>query len=239
MKTLTVASAKGGVGKSSLSAGLGLALAQSGKRTLLIDMDIGVRSLDIFLGVAQNTVYNWGDILDGNCDVDTAILKINENLFLIAAPLDFSENFTEEGLKAVTDGLKDEFDIIIFDAPAGLECGFKLASHCAESCIIVSTPDAVSIRAASCAAYNVRKTGIEDIRLVINRFNKKAKNNVCIDEIIDTVTARLIGIVPESPEIKSFSNGVPIPEKSKGNLAYKRISRRLCGENVPLNFKII
>ena len=239
MKTIAVASAKGGVGKSSLCAGVGSALAAAGKRVLLCDMDIGVRSLDIFLGVAQSTVYNWGDIVDGNCEPETALLKIKNNLTLLAAPLDFSDSFTGEALKKAIDSFADSFDYVIFDAPAGLECGFKLAAYCAESCIIVSTPDAVSIRAAACAALNVRKTGIEDLRLVINRFNKKAKDNVCIDDIIDTVSARLIGIVPEAPEIRAFSNGAPIPDKSRGRQSYERIARRLCGENIPLNFRLL
>lgn len=237
--SVVVASAKGGVGKSSFCAGVGKMLASQKRKTLLVDMDTGARSLDILLGVAEKTVYNWGDVLDGNCDVHKAIIPINPFLSLIAAPLGFSENYTPSSLKKMISFLEREYEFILLDAPAGTDIGFNLCAGCADGCIIVSTPDPVSIRAASGASALVRKSGINNVRLVINRFNKKSKFNNCVDDYIDEVGAQLLGIIPESDEIFAFSNGCEIPYDCKGNLAFLRISKRMCGENVPFRIKNI
>lgn len=233
MKTITVASAKGGVGKSTFCCGIGKMLAVHGKRTLLVDMDIGVRSLDILLGVAENTVYNWGDIIKGNCEYRKAIIETSKELYLLPAPIDFSEAYTEDAFGTMIDSLAKDFEYIILDAPAGLESGFRLASAVADCCVIVSTPDSISIRAASYASQNMRKSGVKDIRLVINRFNKKVHRKINVDDFIDTVSARFLGVIPESDEIYDTVNGEKIPYDSKGNQAFLRISRRLSGENVP------
>ena len=237
--SVVVASAKGGVGKSSFCAGVGKMLASHNRKTLLVDMDTGARSLDILLGVAEKTVYNWGDVLDGNCDVHKAIIPINQFLSLIAAPIGFSENYTPDSLKKMISFLEREYEFILLDAPAGTDNGFNLCAGCADGCIIVSTPDPVSIRAASGASSLVRKFGIQNVRLVINRFNKKSKFNNCVDDYIDDIGAQLLGIIPESNEIFAFSNGYEIPYDCKGNLAFLRISKRMCGENIPFRLKNI
>lgn len=237
--SVVVASAKGGVGKSSFCAGVGKMLASNKRKTLLIDMDTGARSLDILLGTAEKTVYNWGDVIEGNCDVHKAIIPVNPFLSLIASPIGFSENYKPELLKKMISMLECEYEFILLDAPAGTDSGFKLCAGCADGCIIISTPDPVSIRAASGAAALARKCGISNVRLVINRFNKKSKFNICIDDYIDDVGAQLLGIVPESDEIFAFSNGYEIPYDCKGNLAYLRISKRMCGENIPFRMKKI
>lgn len=233
MKIITVASAKGGVGKSTLCFGVGKMLSVHGKRVLLVDMDIGVRSLDILLGVAEKTVYNWGDIIKGNCEYRKAMIEASKELYLLPAPIDFSEQYTEEAFRSMVESFSKDFDYIILDAPAGLESGFKLASASADCCIIVSTPDSISIRAASYAAQNMRKGGVSDIRLVVNRFNKRVHKNINVDEFIDTVTARFLGVIPESEEIYGTVNGGKIPYDSKGNQAFLRISKRIDGQNVP------
>ncbi len=237
MEIITVASAKGGVGKSAFCCGVGKMLASNGKRTLLIDMDIGVRSLDILLGVAQKTVYNWGDVLKGNCDYLKATIDVENELYLLPAPTDFSEKYTIEAFGEFIKGLDNKFDFVLLDSPAGLESGFKLSASVSEMCIVISTPDPVSIRAATYAADNMKKNGVKDIRLVVNKFNKRLHKNVDVDEFIDTVCARLLGIIPESTEIYKSANGHKIPYDCKGNQAYLRISRRITGENVPLRLK--
>lgn len=237
MRIITVASAKGGVGKSTFCCGAGKILALHSKNVLLVDMDIGVRSLDILLGVSEKTVYNWGDIIKGNCDYRKAVIGVKNGLSLLPAPLDFDDEYTPEAFVKMLEIFRKDFDYIFLDAPAGLESGFNLAVKSADSCIIMSTPDAVSIRAASYAATNVRKTGVSDVRLVVNKFNKKIHKKINVDEIIDSVGARLLGIIPDSAEIYGSVDGHKIPYDSKGNQAFLRISRRICGENVPFRTK--
>lgn len=237
MKIITVASAKGGVGKSTFCAGVGRVHALHEKKVLLVDMDIGVRSLDILLGVAEKTVYNWGDLLKGNCDFRQALIEVSKNLYLLPAPIDFSQEYTPENFAECIKPYKKEFDYIILDAPAGLESGFLLSAKSCDGCIILSTPDSISIRAASYACEGVRKQGVEDVRLVVNKFNKKLHKKIDVDEIIDTVGARLLGIVPESAEIYSVCDGEKIPYDCKGNSAFVRISKRMNGENIPFRAK--
>ena len=239
MKIISVASAKGGVGKSTFCACVGKMHALHDKRVLLVDMDIGVRSLDILLGVAEKTVFNWGDLIKGNCDFRQCIIEVSKNLYLLPAPIDFSESYTGENFSAAIEQYKKDFDYIILDAPAGIETGFMLSLKCAEECIVVSTPDPVSIRAASNAANLIRKNGVKELRLVLNRFNKKQHKFICVDDIIDSVGARFLGIVPESKDIALTAIGEELPYDSKGNMAYLRIAKRLMGENVPFKIKNI
>ncbi len=239
MSTIMVASAKGGVGKSTLCVGLGRIFAEKGHKTLLVDMDIGVRSLDLLLNVAEKTVYNWGDVILENCDPLKALIGITSNLSLLPAPLSLSEEYTAESVKKLVECYKDKFEIIILDAPTGVESGFKLSLKASEKCIIVSTPDPVSIRAASGAVSLVRKNGIGDVRLVLNRFDKKQHRTICVDDVVDSVTARFLGIVPESNDIALTAIGEELPYDSKGNMAYLRIAKRILGENIPFRIKNI
>ena len=237
MKVISVVSAKGGVGKSTFCVGMGRLLALHDKRVLLVDMDIGVRSLDILLGVSERVVYNWGDLVKGNCDFRKAVTEVASNLYLLAAPIDFSEEYSEEKFKkAINQYLKD-FDYIFLDSPAGLESGFKLSLCACDGCVVISTPDSISIRAASYACENVRKAGVENVRLVVNKFNKKLHKKINVDEVIDLVGARLLGIIPDSYEIYSSASGGKIPYDCKGNMALLRISKRLNGENIPFRAK--
>ncbi len=239
MSAIMVASAKGGVGKSTLTVGLGKNLAENGKKTLLIDMDIGVRSLDLLLNVAENTVYNWGDVLLNNCDPFKAVINISPNLALLPAPISLNEEFKTADIKSLISFYKNYYEFILLDAPAGIETGFLLSVKASDNCIIVSTPDPISIRAASAACLSVKKSGINDVRLVLNKFNKKQYKNICVDDIIDTVSARFLGIVPDSLEIALTAIGEELPFDSKGNLAYLRIAKRLIGENIPFRIKNI
>ncbi len=239
MNIITVASAKGGVGKSTFCCGVGNVLALNGKRVLLVDMDIGVRSLDILLGVSEKTVYNWGDIINGNCDYRRAMIETSKELYLLPAPMGFNDEYTPEAFGEMIESLKKDFDFIILDAPAGLESGFRLAVSASRQCIIVSTPEATSIRAASYASQNVKGLGVDDVRLVVNRFNKKIHKNIDVDDIIDNVGARLVGIIPDSAEIYGGASYNKIPFDCKGNQAFVRIAKRLCGQNIPFKSKYL
>ena len=237
MKVISVASAKGGVGKSTFCASVGKMLALHDKRVLLVDMDIGVRSLDILLGVSEHTVYNWGDVIKNTADYRKAVIEVSRNLYLLPAPIDFAAEYTPESFSACVERYKKDFDFIFLDSPAGLESGFLLSARACDCCVIVSTPDNISIRAASYACESVRRNGVGEVRLVVNKFNKKLHKKINVDEVIDTVGARLLGIVPDSDEIYAATNGGKVPYKCKGNTAFLRISQRLCGENVPFRVK--
>ncbi len=237
MEIITVASAKGGVGKSTFCCCVGKFLTKQGKRVLLVDMDIGVRSLDILLGVSEKTLYNWGDIIKGNCDYRKAIIEADNELFVLPAPISFSEEYTQASFGKMIDSLKNGFDFIILDSPAGLETGFKLSNSVCETCIVISTPDPVSIRAATYAAADVKKQGVEDVRLVINKFDKRIHRNINVDEFIDSVCARLLGIIPMSNEMYEALNGIVGSNDCKANKAFFRIAKRISGENIPLRVK--
>ncbi len=239
MKIITVTSAKGGVGKSTFCCGVAKMLAFDGKRILLVDMDIGVRSLDILLSVSEKTVYNWGDVLKGNCDYRKAVLEASKDVFLLPAPIDFNDEYTTEKFSAMINEIKKDFDYIFLDAPAGLEKGFELSSGVADICVVVSTPDAISIRAAAFATQCMKKEGVQDVRLVVNKFNKKFHKDINVDDFIDNVGARLLGIIPESTEIYQSVNGKKIPYDCKGSQAFLRISKRISGKNIPLKTKLL
>jgi septum site-determining protein MinD len=132
-----------------------------------------------------------------------------------------------------------DFDYILLDSPAGLESGFRLAASNCDTCIIITTPDAVSIRAASYASQNIKKTGSANVRLVVNKFNKKIHKNVNVDDFIDTVGAQLLGIIPESTEVYQSVNGKKIPYDCKGNQAFLRISKRITGESISFKANLL
>lgn len=230
---IAVVSAKGGVGKSTFCVCVGQALSAHGKKTLLVDMDVGVRSLDLLLGVAEKTVYNWGDVLNENCDAEKAVIQVKENLYLLPAPLYYGDGFDEERFLKLALKFEEEFDFVIFDSPAGIERGFKLSLLGAKSSVVISTPDPVSVRAATGAAILARESGINDVRFVINRFSDKY-GKICIDDYIDEIGARLLGVVPESRELLVYAAKGRLKETSEAHLSFLRIAGRLSGEDIPL-----
>ena len=234
---IMIASGKGGVGKSSLTAGLGRALTELGKKVLVLDMDIGLRSLDLIFGVQQDMLFDWGDIVDNGCDIDRATVR-TDGPSLITAPMHIDTSFTDEKLKKLSALLSESYDYIIFDAPAGLSVGFSLACAAADRAIVVSTMDEVCVRSVNLTASMIRRSGIEDVRLVINRFDEKAviKGKLLnIDDVIDATCVRLIGVVPEDNTVSHCAvRGENLPYKCEARQAFLRIAKRVDGENVPL-----
>ncbi|MCR5484185.1 MAG: P-loop NTPase [Clostridiales bacterium] len=241
-RKIVLVSGKGGTGKSSVTAGLSYALADMGYRVLAVDCDVGLRSLDIIFNTGSETVFDWGDIIDGSCDPEKALSKTN-SVSVLSAPMKFSDGFTKEEVKKMIDLFDRDFDFILSDAPAGINEGFSLACSMAEEALVVSTPDKVCVRSAGAAADLLLSEGIEfeNSRLIINRFNRKAteyRRLLNIDDTIDSCGVRLIGIVPEDANITyCFSNGKELPKRSGARGAFSRIARRVAGEKIPLIIK--
>ena len=234
---IIIASGKGGAGKTSLTTGVALSLSKKGMRVLVMDFDIGQGYADFMISGEYTSLYNWGDALKGNCDTREAVCK-KGSVDVVAAPKKWDDSFTPLKIKTFICKIEEDYDYILFDSPAGVAGGFRLAAHCADRAIIVSTPDEICTRAAASAADELIDCGIENIRLVINRFNKVPTTRgkyYNIDEVIDAVKIQLIGVVPEDKEISyasstGFANLKDCPAKA----AYGRIADRISGAKVPL-----
>lgn len=235
-KVFGVTSGKGGVGKSTVSVGLALGFADAGKRVLLVDMDEGLRCLDLMLGIDKTAVFDLSDLLSGTALEDVVYPSpLKEGLFLIPAPSAIGRLDAFELSKlAVT--LKEEYDIVIFDFPAGVDFRFYTCLPRDTLFITVATPDPVSVRDA--AAVSSRLYDMELVsRLIINRFQFKESRKYKqknIDGIIDTASLRLLGLVPESEELRMFSLNHKLSRRGKGAAAFRRIVKRLSGENILL-----
>lgn len=233
---ILVASGKGGSGKSTFTAGVSRALAAQGAKVLAADCDIGLRSLDLLLGMGDRVVFNWGDLLLGRCTAEQAIIKGEPDF--IAAPLDFCEEFTPEAVAEMFRNLSSAYDYILLDSPAGLERGFRLAAAAADRAVTVSTPDSVCVRSCGRTFDALADLGISDVRLIINMFEVKP---VCkqrllnIDQCIDETGVQLLGIVPRDASLGYCSVTGEVPgEFSPSTLAFSRIAKRLRGQRVPL-----
>lgn len=240
-RKIILASGKGGVGKSSITAGLSAALANAGKKVLAVDMDIGLRSLDLILGLNEKQIFNWGDIILDYCDFEDALIS-SEPVSLLGAPPEFNENFTVENLKKVIDIADKSFDYILLDAPAGIGEGLTLAAGVADEGIVVVTPDEVSVRSGEIASRKLYNYGLENVSVIINRFKESSSakgRHLNIDDVIDSSKLKLLGIVPEDPHITfSAMKGKPVDKTTPSFKAYKRIQKRLFGENISLFKKV-
>lgn len=239
-KFFTVVSGKGGVGKSTFCANIALSLCEKGKKVLLVDGDAGLRSLDLLLGVDEMVLYDWIDILKERCDPSKARLFYNERLQLLPAPIEYPEKLNTEDFKKIIDTYKNEYDYIFIDAPAGTGELTKIYSQCADSCIVVATPDAVSARSACVAGDELIKWGVkeENMRLVINRFDKKAVKRgklLNIDDVIDRTYIRLLGVVPEERDLMYASvSEKALSPYSEAKIAFDNIADRISGKEIPL-----
>lgn len=236
-----ITSGKGGVGKSTLAAGLGSAMAKRGKRALLIDGDAGLSCLDHMLGIAQERVYDVGDVISGNAELNRAIYRCpwQERLYLLAAPFSEAEIVSPGVMKQLVSALARYYDYIFIDCPAGLGAGFASAVAAAERALLVSTPDPVCLRNAVRTRVALEHEGLLQQRLVVNRFSGEAfrRQGVyhSLDDVIDAAGVRLIAVIPEDPGLAAAgAGGFGFPEHTQGALAIGRLAARLEGEQVPL-----
>lgn len=235
-KVYAVTSGKGGVGKSTVSIGLGLAFAKKGKRVLLVDMDEGLRCLDLMLGVDKATVFDLADILMGK-DIEDALYTCDfaEGLFLIPAPakVGMIDAFS---FTCFAKTVQEMFDTVIFDFPAGINLSLYSCLPKDALFLTVAVPDPVSIRDAAAISAGLSEMSLK-ARLVINRFvykqSRKYKHKN-IDGMIDSASLRLIGIVPESEELMLFSLKRKLKRRGKAMKSFGRITARLNGERLML-----
>ncbi len=237
----TVLSGKGGVGKSTLCVNIAISLSKKGKKVLLIDGDISLRSLDLLLGLDEMVLYDWSDVILDRCDPDKARLFYDDNLQLLPAPLEHPENLNTDTFKALISQYAENYDYIFIDSPAGIGELPLIYAKCSKQCIVVATPDNVSARSACIAGNELVIAGIDDnkISLIINRFNSRAVifgKYLNIDEIIDITYIKLLGVVPEDKRIMYASvDDLELPERSKARIAFNNIADRITGKDVPLN----
>lgn len=234
-----ITSGKGGVGKSTLCAGIGCALAEKGQKVLIIDGDAGMGSLDIILGVSQKKVFDLADVFEGKCEPFRAIYRspVYRGVSMIPAPRTLDKLASQSIMRRMCRGYARHYDQVIIDCPAGIGPGFASACGAANRALIITTPDLVGSRDAAIVGQMLKHGGISS-RLIINRLRAtpiirgKAPD---VDDVIDTVNVRLLGIVPED-EVIAFSaaNGMPLSGNRPAVEAYRNIARRLIGENVPL-----
>ncbi len=232
-RIFAVVSGKGGVGKSTLTSGLGMRLAKQGKRVLLIDADEGLSCLDIMLGVADKMLFNLSDILAERCSVESAVCTSPCGVDFIGAPGAFGE-IDAEKFKSLCDDLRKKYEYIFIDSTAGIGRGFSASVNCANEIIVVVSADAVCIRDAARVNDIIDGMGEKSCRMIINRFDRrymKRSDIVAIDEIIDQTGIQMLGIVPFDAKI--MKAGTPV---LKGNAAKAcdRIVKRICGMNIAL-----
>ncbi len=239
--SVVVTSGKGGVGKSTVALGVGRALAQKGRRVLLIDCDAGLRSLDRMTGAEENLVFDISDVVFGRCAPAEAIYPCGEGegLYLLPAPSAGENMIRPAVMRKLVPLLKRYYDYVFLDSPAGVGGGFRSAACAADRALIVCSPDPVCVRNAGSAKELLVKLGIEDRRLVINRFNGPFFNATGayndLDGVIDGAGVRLFGVVPEDPLLAAaFLRGKKAPDASAAMKALSRLAGRLEGEAVPI-----
>ena len=241
-KIILVASGKGGAGKSTVSALLGEALAFTKSPVLLVELDSGLRSLDVALGVSEHILFDMGDVLRGSCEIKDAVINCPfcPNLSLIAAAAK-PVLITGEIIKKISSELGNYYEFIILDCPAGIGPELENAADCADLGLVVATPDPSSVRGARAAGALLSNCGVKERRLVIERCPLKAKKLDPIknlDEIIDGSELQLIGVIWEDPFTRSaMDSGEPLDDTEINYETFRALAERVRGRYIPLGFK--
>ncbi|MBC7076369.1 MAG: septum site-determining protein MinD [Syntrophomonadaceae bacterium] len=242
-RALVITSGKGGVGKTTTTANLGTALAMMGKKIVLVDSDIGLRNLDVVMGLENRIVFDIVDVVNGNCKLKQALIKDKrfEGLFLLpAAQTKDKTAVTPHQMKNLVNELRKDFDFVLVDCPAGIEQGFKNAISGADHAIVVATPEVSSVRDADRIIGLLEAAGLNGPQLLVNRLRGKMVKKgdmMNIEDIVDILSIDLLGVVPEDESIVVSTNrGEPvvIETTSRAGAAYRRIARRITGEEVPI-----
>jgi septum site-determining protein MinD len=242
-RVITITSGKGGVGKTTTTANVGAALADRGKSVLLIDADIGLRNLDIVLGLENRIVYDLVDVVEGTCRLRQAMIRDKRlnNLHLIpAAQTRDKEAVSPEQMRALCNDLRQQFDFILIDSPAGIEQGFRNAIAGADEVLVVTNPEVSSVRDADRIIGLVEAAELPTPRLIINRLNPLLVSRgdmMSMEDVTDILSIPLVGIVPDDESIVTSTNrGEPaaLNTQSRAGQAFRDIAARLTGEDVPM-----
>ena len=241
-EVIVITSGKGGVGKTTTTANIGTGLAKLGKKVVMIDTDIGLRNLDVVMGLENRIVYNLVDVVEGNCKIKQALIKDKKypELYLLpSAQTRDKTSVTPEQMKKLTDELREEFDYILLDCPAGIEQGFKNAIAGADRAIVVTTPEVSAIRDADRIIGLLEANELQKTELIVNRLRMdmvKRGDMMSVDDVCDILAIPLLGAVPDDEHIVISTNqGEPlVGSDCLAGQAYSNICRRILGETVEI-----
>ena len=239
---IVVTSGKGGVGKTTTTANVGTGLAKLGKKVCLIDTDIGLRNLDVVMGLENRIVYNLVDVIEGNCRMKQALIrdKRHQGLYLMPSAQTRDKSAVSPGqMVKVIEHLKDEFDYVILDCPAGIEQGFQNAIAGAQRAIVVTTPEVSAIRDADRIIGLLEANGFAQMDLIINRLRPemvKRGDMMSSDDVVDILGIPLLGIIPDDENVVIATNqGEPlVGGVSPAGIAYSNVVGRLLGQDIPI-----
>ena len=244
-QVIVVASGKGGTGKTTVSTSLALALVRKQNKVLVIDCDSGMLGTDMMLGITDRLVYDVSDVISGTCNLEDALYECSgaRGLYTLAAPISAEDEISPQVMKQFINEHKDNYDYVIVDAPAGVGSGFESAANAADRALIVVNTEPISIRGGVNIKDKLTQMGINDIRLVINRFDKdrflSTKLYADLDEVIDTVGVRLIGLIPEDVRISALSQrGLLATNWASSSVVFDSLVQRLLGNDIGLTVKL-
>ncbi len=241
-EVIVITSGKGGVGKTTSTANLGTGLAQLGYKVVVVDADIGLRNLDVVMGLENRIVYDIVDVVQGVCRLKQALIKDKryEGLYLLPAAQTRDKNaINTEQMQTLSSELKEKFDYVLIDCPAGIEQGFKNAIAGADRAVVVTTPEISAVRDADRIVGLLESSEIRDPLLIINRIKAdmvKRGDMMNIEDMIDILAIDLLGVIPDDEAIVVSTNkGEPAvtDENSMAGQAYRNITKRIIGEEVP------
>lgn len=242
-RIVTVTSGKGGVGKTTLTANLSVALAMQNQRVVAIDADIGLRNLDVVMGLENRIVYDLVDVIEGRCRLRQAMIRdkrLSELYLLPAAQTRDKNAVSPDQMVELCDELRPNFDFIILDSPAGIEQGFRNAVQPADEVVIVTTPEMSAVRDADRIIGLLEAAEKSAMSLVINRIRPdmvRREDMLGVDDVLEVLAIDLLGVIPEDEKIiVSTNRGHPLAmvDHSQAGKAFNNIAARLMGEDIPL-----
>lgn len=241
-EVIVITSGKGGVGKTTTTANIGAGLSKLGRKVIVIDTDLGLRNLDVVMGLENRIVYNLVDVIEGKCRLKQALIRDKRypELYLLpSAQTKDKTSVSPEQMKKLVDDIREECDYILLDCPAGIEQGFQNAIAGADRSIVVTTPEVSAIRDADRIIGLLETSGIRKNELLINRLRidmVKRGDMMSVEDVTEILAVDLLGVIPDDERVVVATNqGEPvIDEDSLAGSAYQRICRRLTGEEIPV-----